>query len=197
MGQERSDDTASPSKKVSSKPSAIRPHPARQEGQPFLGLPLGIFCQKIGKRGLEGLGSENQSGLLGGFVAFVHVAAIAGGDKVGPDRLASLGLGDDMIYRQMAFAAAVLALPVVPLEDIGAVEQNPAEWNAFVVVQADHGWVGKTSADGTDLQEFVGGEHVGFLQKTEHDGLVDRHDRHRRMIQVQYQNALFHSLISQ
>ena len=97
-------------------------HPSRQKRQPLLGLPLGIFGQKIGKRRLKRLRPQDQSGLFGSFVALVHIAAVAGGDQVGPDGLASFGLGHDVIDGQVSFASAILTFSIVSLEDIGPVE---------------------------------------------------------------------------
>src|SRR5690606_41593666 len=89
------------------------------------------------KRRLEGFGSEDQSGLFGGLITFVHVAAVACGDQVGPDGLATFRLGYDVIDGQVSLAPAILALALISSEKIGAIEQNPAKWNGLVMRQSD------------------------------------------------------------
>ena len=128
--------------------------------------------------------------MLGRFVAFVHIAAIACRDQIGPDGLSAFGLRDDMVDSQVPLASAVLALAVIPFEEIGPVKQHSTERDLFVLIEPDHRRILKTSADGADLEQFVSGKDVGFFQKTKHNGFLHRHDCHRRNLQVRGAHTL-------
>ena len=69
--------------------------------------------------GLLGFNAQHQPGLVGAVFALFAIARDAGADQVFPGAFAALDTRYDMVDRQLAaLASAILALVVVPLEDI-------------------------------------------------------------------------------
>ena len=69
--------------------------------------------------GLLGFNAQHQPGLVGAVFALFAIARDAGADQVFPGAFAALDTRYDVVDRQLAaLASAILALVVVPLEDI-------------------------------------------------------------------------------
>lgn len=90
--------------------------------------------------GLDGLLNQEHARLLGSPAAFPGVAARAGAYDVLPGRLAAQASGDHVVQREFrhreAFAA-VLAVILVPGEDVAAVEFHVAAGQAIVEKEAN------------------------------------------------------------
>jgi hypothetical protein len=69
--------------------------------------------------GLLGLGAQSQADLVGSMLAFFAIARDTGADQIFPGAFSALSARYDMVNRQFAFfAPTILALVIVPLEDI-------------------------------------------------------------------------------
>lgn len=98
-----------------------------------------------------------------------------------------------MVDGEVLSGSAILAFVSIPSEKVGPIQQNALVGYVTVLVETNDGRVSEFHANGTYHQGFIKRKATHFLQKSQDQRLLNRHDRNGTMIQIQNQNTFFHS----